>query len=207
MRLRQFRVFRTMFAIAMLSLLPNILSAATITFGGLSRANGSPFPSPYTESAFVVTATAGNWVEGHVFGNPVPSIFDGAGFVPVVVSSILITEVGGGAFTFSSVDLASLGNTDFTITGTGFNEAGTVGPIQVFTTIHSNNTLLPLTALLITMSPEPGVSSYNIDNIVVNAVPEPTTYTLLGSSLSAFILLRRRLAKASVIHPATQWWC
>ena len=119
---------------------PATVTAADISFSGLTGANGDPFPSPYTESGYIVTAlTPNEWVQGQTFGNPAPSIFVGAGVTPITNASIEITKVGGGAFTFSSVDLASNGNTTYAITGAGFNESGSVGPVQDFTTIASNN--------------------------------------------------------------------
>lgn len=169
------------------------LSAAVITFSGLSGTNGTPFPSPYTESGFTVTATQGQWVEGQVFGNPAPSIFDGAGATALVTSSIQITRVGGGSFTFSSVDFASLGVTNYSILGAGFDEVGMVGPVQDFTTIASNNTLLDLTSLTITLTPQAGASSFNVDNIVVSSVtPEPATSGIVAGLLSLLWLLQRR---------------
>jgi hypothetical protein len=181
--------------------LPQIAGAATITFSGLTGANGDPFPSPYTEAGYVVTATSGQWVQGQAFGNPVPSIFDGAGFTPLQISSIEITKAGGGAFTFASVDLASNGDTSYAITGAGFNETGTVGPVQDFTTIASNDSSLFLTSLTITMTPQTGAVSYNIDNIVVNStVPEPTPGTLaaLGVGLLWLSVRARRVSGKSI---------
>lgn len=179
-------------ALLALTVLP--MSASVITFSGLTGANGTPFPSPYSEAGYVVTATAGQWVEGQLFGNPTPSIFAGASIAPLTVSSLQITKAGGGTFTFSSVDLASNGLTNYAISGAGFSETGTVGPLQNFGTILSNNTSLALTSLTITMNPQIGAASFNVDNIVLanNVVPEPMSAAIAAVGLGVLCLFRRR---------------
>jgi hypothetical protein len=71
--------------------------ADVVTFGGLSGANLDPFTSAYTEGSFKVTPTAGDWFEGHVFGNLEPSIFNN---IPSL-STIQLVHTSGGLFTFN----------------------------------------------------------------------------------------------------------
>src|SRR3954453_12452449 len=51
-------------------------SATTITFSGLTGANGTPVET-YTEGGFTVTSPLGQFFQGQLFGNPIPSLFAG----------------------------------------------------------------------------------------------------------------------------------
>jgi hypothetical protein len=84
----------------------SIASATTIDFSNLVGANGDPF-SFSSQGGFDVEALVGegDWFEAHMFGNPEPSIFAGPIGSPSI-SAIVIHREDGGAFTFSSVDLA-----------------------------------------------------------------------------------------------------
>jgi hypothetical protein len=51
-------------------------SATTLTFSGLTGANGT-LVATYTEGGFTGTTTLGEFFRGQVFGNPLPSLFAG----------------------------------------------------------------------------------------------------------------------------------
>ena len=85
--------------------LPVVPTAATITFNGLT---GSHVPfTLYSESGYLVSVTNGIWGQGQAEGNPVPSIFTGAGFEGSAVNTATVTA-GGSPFTFSGLDLAAI---------------------------------------------------------------------------------------------------
>lgn len=179
------------------------LSAATITFGGLTGANASPFPSPYMESGFIVTATQGAWLTGQSFGKPFPSIFNGSNFIPLTSSSIQVTRAGGGLFTFSSVDMASNnGVSTYSFSGVGLNQSGSLPNSRnlntyLFGTYVNNTPDLLLTSLTINIDPIGSPTSFNIDNIVItSAVPEPAPTALIGAAVGLLMLVGRRVKPA-----------
>lgn len=186
--------------------------ADVVTFGGLSGANGDPFTSAYTEGSFKVTPTTSDWLEGHVFGNLEPSIFNN---IPSL-STIQLVHTSGGLFTFNSVDIASNnGTSQYTFTGklggsTVLTQAGIApdsfnGSDFVFSTVNSTDTTTQIDELLITLNPNGGPTSFNVDNINISpannngngAVPEPGSVALLlaGSLGAAGLLLRRKNRK------------
>src|SRR5262249_47209229 len=63
-------------ALSIGSLVSTAASATTITFSGLAGANATPVAT-YTEGGFNVTTIVGQFFQGQLFGNPVPSIFAG----------------------------------------------------------------------------------------------------------------------------------
>jgi PEP-CTERM motif len=178
-------------------------SATTITFNGLTGANGDPFTT-YTESGFTLNPTLGAWFQGQLFGNRVPSIFSGPAFGSPTTDAITVTD--GAEFTFGGLDLAAnTGNVDYTFTGTlrgasVFNVTGTelglFGPFA-FVTIPSGVSAEQIDELVVTTNIQ-GTST-NIDNIVVtplSAVPEPTTVGLLAIGLALLGLFGRRRCAA-----------
>ena len=191
-----------------------LANAATINFNTLPGPNMSPFTT-FSEAGFTVTTTAGSPQEGTVFGNPEPSIIIAGPVFSPVTGAVQVTRMGGGDFTFSSVDLASNNGPDSTFlitglldghqqfrfpnTGTGTVTSGPNGMGDYFftTEINPHNTT-PIDALDISVSPgSPDVTSDNLDNIVVDpvqeSVSEPSTMVLLVSALCiGAVALRRR---------------
>jgi hypothetical protein len=164
-------------------------SATTITFGGLTGANGAPV-AQYSEGGFTVTTTVGQWFEGQLFGNPVPSIFAGPLLGGPANDAIAVTD-SVLPFTFSAVDLATaFANTTYTFTGLlggipMFVQSNiVVMPPQVFNTFANASSTTVIDTLLITASIGAGGTSTNIDNIVVNKVPGP----VVGAGLPGLIL-------------------
>ena len=163
-------------------------SATTITFSGLTGANGSVL-APYTEGGFTLTPTVGPWFEGQIFGNPVPSILAGGTFSGPATNAFSVTD-GGRSFTFSALDLAPspVGNVDYSFTGTlngapVFTVNAVATPPQNFATILSGVAGDVINDLVVstTFTDNSIAASVNIDNIVVTAVatPEPSTWAMM----------------------------
>ncbi len=157
--------------------------ADLITFSGLTNPNLTPFATPYTEGLFTVIPTSGTWYEGQVFGNPVPSL------VGTVTSTVEVTRIPSGLFTFSQVDLADAlsGGDTYVVEGLlggspVFSASGTLP--AGFTTVLSPDPGALIDTLRITEHQVSG--SFNIDNINVtpaqspNAIPEPSSLVLFG---------------------------
>src|SRR5262249_44660330 len=151
--------------------------AATVTFNGLTSSNMAPFIAPYTEGTFTVTPISGTWHEAHLFGHPVPDIF---GSSPV--ASIKVSDNFTGLFQFTQVDLADAGAGGATYSIVGQLGGSTVftisdGPLpSTFATIPNPHPAQTVDTLIITMTQN--AATYNIDNIVVLEVPEPSAWAL-----------------------------
>jgi hypothetical protein len=179
-------------------LLRTSASAATITFSGLTGANGTLLTMPYTEGGFTVNTTLGEFFQAQLFGNPIPSLF-------ATLATTDTLDVTGGSFMFASFDLAAnSGDVDFTFTGSlsGVQkysmsgvEPGRFGPFD-FDTIGNPDAGITIDDLKITLYILG--SSGNIDNIVLT--PLPAAFPLFATCLGALGLLgwrRNRKAQAA----------
>ena len=181
----------TLIASAALALASATASATTITFDGLPSASDVPFSS-YTEGGYTVTNVIGNWLEGHVFGNPAPSVYV-ADFFSTPSGRLAVT--GPGPFSFESLDL------NVTFPG-GYEISGFLGGLQqfsvannqagsfTFSTIVGNSSAMIDTLFIDVALSSTG--SFNVDNIKVSAVPEPETYVFLAAGVGVIGLIARR---------------
>jgi hypothetical protein len=197
-------------------------SATTITFSGsgligsgLIGANGTPVAT-YTEAehttvvnnvttatgGFTVTTTLGQFFQGQVFGNPIPSLFAGPAQGGPVNDALDVTRNGGGAFDLASVDLAANnGDVNFTFTGflggiqqyvfNGVEPGRPPGPFG-FDTITNPDATIAIDDARITL--DILGTTGTMDNIVVNAVatPEPASILLLAGALVGIGFWHRR---------------
>ncbi len=175
------------------------LSAEVVDFAGLPGANGDAF-STYTEGAYTVTNTAGDWEVGKMFGNPIPDLFCG----DCGPGTLQLTD-GGGAFTFNSVDLGQATDNGFGYTLNGFlggnlvfTESGTASPgHNNFGTYSSSVADSALDIDTLNISLDTTGNDGNVDNINVSAstaAPEPGTFALLAAGFGLVTLARKRRA-------------
>jgi len=192
-------LFKVILTVGFLLCISSVSQAVIVTFNGLGGNNGDPLTPfvPYVENGVSVVPNQ-NWFVAKVYGNPVPDIFyapSGLGFA----GAIAMTMTNSGDFTFSSVDISSNGGTSTAV----FFEGRLNGNLEFFDTITVNSTssFITLTnpdpaviidSLSISLPPNSGVSSVNVDNIVLNSVPEPGTWILMGVGLLVLVTARRR---------------
>lgn len=176
-----------------LTLMSSNASAAVITFDGLTGATADPL-SAYTEDGFTVTPTLGEWKEAHVFGNPLPSIYVSELGPDTPFGNLQITA-GGGLFVFNSLDLQAFNS------GVGYEIRGSRGGTVLFSVPNSQapspgfQTLTgggSLTIDTLTFDISGGPGSFNVDNINLTAVPEPSAYLMLLAGLGMLPLVRRK---------------
>lgn len=177
-------------------------ATTTITFNPLVGGNGAPY-SGHNEAGFTVTPTAGSFFEAHIFGNPTPDVFAGP-IGSVTTSTLQVQDSTFDPFTLVSVDLSSN-----SANSGSYKLEGFLGAVSVFSTVGGfsavntfetklSTSSSPIDKLLITVIPGQGVTSMNIDNIVLDtAVTTPdagTTAMLLGAAVAGLGIARRKLA-------------
>ncbi|WP_422344363.1 PEPxxWA-CTERM sorting domain-containing protein [Parasphingorhabdus sp.] len=174
--------------------------AAVISFDDLGGSNGDVFTGPYIEDGFTVSAVRGDVFEGHIFGNPEPSLVFGSVFGGGPVGSV---QVLGGIFNFNSFDLTTQNGTgeyqvDGFLNGSSvFSLAGSLSP-GGFQTISGLAGNIDQLNFILTANG----TSVNLDNIDVSAaVPEPATWAFMILGFGAIGgALRRRKTNVKVSY-------
>lgn len=165
-----------------------------LSFSGLTGPNGAAYLGS-SDSGFAITPTQGSWYQAMIYGTPFPSIFDGPVNSPGV-AALQITD-GAGLFRFSSLDFSSNnGDSSYDIQGflgatLQFHETGTLTGVSTpfhFSTLLSGDPTVPIDGLLIEIIPGAGVTSINLDNIMVVTVPEPGMLGLLCLGTLAIVI-------------------
>lgn len=173
--------------------------AAVIGFDSLNGANETPYAGS-TEAGFTVTPTAGQFFQAQFFGNPVPSIFGGPNNSPVP-GTIRVASSSNALFFFNSVDLSSNGSigssSQYSFTGSlggapQYGLFGTLPSLNSFTTIAGFFSSTAIDELFISLTPDSGTISFNIDNINVDAAPIPTPALLPGLLGMGIAAMRKR---------------
>lgn len=192
------------------------LAAATLLGAGAVNAAVIDFDNDYptyfgtatwSQANFTVTSNQpdgtivdhNNTVRGNLYapgiGNDTQSMFWGANGA---TSTLTITNDSSLAFSALSFDASSLYNASGALSVTGFFAGG--GSITQNLSLTSDLSLYALTgmtglsSLEISFDGNTYFAPYDIDNIVVNAVPVPAAVWLMGSALGLLVAARRRKA-------------
>jgi hypothetical protein len=162
-----------------------------ISFSSLTGTNGAPYVGD-TEGDFTVTPTAGSWFQSTNYGNPTPSIYVGPINSPGIGTILISDRVG--PFKLSSFDFSSNnGDSSYDVQGylgqnLEYEETGTLDgsfpPGFGFQTVLDTHAAVPIDGLIIEIIPGAGVTSINLDNIMVTTIPEPRSSCFLAVGLA-----------------------
>src|SRR5688500_9461516 len=183
-------------------------SAAVIGFEGVAPPGGVDIPAvPYAEAGFTFTSNLAGAING-IFdsANPVAHT-NGTDVFGWCAESCLglqvITVVGPGSFSISSIDISYLFAGEPIPPGLAvnlvghFSGGGSIATSLLVTPLWVTHALVGFTGLSSLEISGLGSTSDQdpaIDNLVVTAVPEPATLVLLGAGLG-FAAARRRIAR------------
>ena len=180
----------------------SIVQPRGIDFSNLTGKTGDPYLGS-SQGGFAVTPTAGNWFQSPSYGNPPPSIYDGP--VDQPGNGVLQITDGAGPFTFSSLSFSSNnGNSSYDIRAflgpnLEYEETGTLpgtfSPFS-FSTLTIAHSTVAVDGLFIAVSPGSGVTSINLDNIMVATIPEPGGVFTLALGFLSLSWVRRFLRSA-----------
>lgn len=200
--------------------LPRPASATTIDFNTLTGAYESAFTS-YTENGFTVASKTGHFYvntgTNPDFGNPAPDIFVADNLSGQTAESLVITQVGGGSFTFTSVDLTSFAVLpSYTLVGmlgssqvynqTGLTPTTTMPMMNDFETFSPgvNGQLVTSVVLGFNAVDPSDMAGIDLDNFVLNGTaavspvvtPEPGGLVFVGTGIASLCgIVRRRLRR------------
>lgn len=197
------RSLKTLFAsLALLLAFSGVGLADLITFEDL-EIDRLDQAGPLIEGAFTYEATQGEgWELQPFFGNPASALvtfFNDEG--ALAGDMVDITLTGGGAFTFSSVDIASIaGSATDQVTIFGYLGGVEIGSLLLSTTSTSFVTIAssfsgPIDLLRLKVTVGGASNALIIDNIqlTTTAVPEPASLAMLtAGGLGLFVRRRRR---------------
>ena len=191
---------KTLIGVGAAALMAVGAQAQTIDFGGLTGSNGDGFFGPYLEDGYGIVTFGGQVFEGHVFGNPQPSLVVGSVFGGGNSGTIQASQADSGTFVLNSFDLsAQNGDAGYTVEGylgaaLVYSFGGNAG--GGFSTYAGNATVVDRVRFIL----QPTGTSVNIDNLVFQdaAIPEPAAWALMiaGFGLAGSAVRRRKVAFA-----------
>jgi hypothetical protein len=184
--------------------------AVVIDFESLATNYGGYVGSSYTESGFTVTSSYDPYPYAYAVNGPNSIFYTGSTAIANVqgYSTTTLTQVGGGAFTLKSIDLADYGNArgyynieyvnvDFigNLVGGGIvKQSFTTDSLPGLETFNFTN----FTNLTSVKFVETGsFPNFQFDNINVSSTNVPEPFTILGTltGAGASVSLRQRLSR------------